>query len=220
MAFLSDHFPVVSVEDIADHVRGLKSLSQQSAAITFDDGYKEHESIAAEILDQYKLTATFFVVTGVLDRLMNAPVETYLDWDGVKALHQRGFCIGSHCVRHLSLGRLTAVQVEDELVQSRIRIAEELGIVTSGISYPYGTFRDYSLETTLLAARSGYAWGVTAIHGLNHAGTNPFLLRRTSMTCGDGLKTFRMIMKGSLDPWAIVDRWGYRFQRPKANMLE
>ncbi len=218
MAFLSDNFPVVSVEDIAAHVRGLKPLTEQTVAITFDDGYKEYATIAADILDKYRLPATFFVVTGVLDKLVNVPLSTYLDWEGVKDLHSRGFYIGSHCVRHVSLLSLTPEKVEDELRQSRTRIAEELGVVPSGISYPYGTLRDVSKETATMAERVGYTWGVTALHGLNHPGTNPLLLRRTSITCGDGLKTFRMIMHGFLDPWAIVDRCGYFLQRPQATM--
>lgn len=220
MAFLSDHFPVVSIEDIAAHVRKIKSLNQHSVAISFDDGYKEYESIAAETLDRYRLPATFFVVTGVLDGLFGPSAGTYLDWQGVKALHAQGFSIGSHCVTHVSLGTIAPAQVQEELRLSRTRIAEELGTAPSGVSYPYGTLRDFSIDTPQMAERAGYTWGVTALHGLNHAGANQFLLRRTSITVGDGLKTFRMIMKGFLDPWFIVDRLGYRFQRPHINVRE
>uniref|UniRef100_A0A7C4ATY3 Polysaccharide deacetylase family protein n=1 Tax=Desulfomonile tiedjei TaxID=2358 RepID=A0A7C4ATY3_9BACT len=218
MAYLADHVPVVSLDDIAAHVRGVKLLTEQSAAITFDDGYKEYESIAAETLERYRLPATFFVVTGLLDRLFESAGGTYLDWNGVKALHARGFSVGSHCVRHVSLGTLSLAQAQEEPAASRRRITEELGAAPSGVSYPYGTLRDVSGEIALLAANAGYSWAATALHGLNHAGADPFLLRRTSITRGDGLKTFRMIMHGCLDPWALVDRWGYRLQRPKADM--
>ncbi len=158
------------------------------------------------------------MVTGLLDRLFDAPAGVYLDWDGVKNLHLSGFSVGSHCVRHVSLGALSPAQAQEELAASRMRIAEELGAAPSGVSYPYGTLRDVSGATAMLAAHAGYSWATTALHGLNHAGADPFLLRRTSITRGDGLKTFRMIMQGFLDPWAIMDRWGYRFQRPKAAM--
>ncbi|MGC9029304.1 MAG: polysaccharide deacetylase family protein [Desulfomonilaceae bacterium] len=218
IAYLADHFPVVSLDDIAAHARGVKLLTQPCAAITFDDGYKEYETIAAETLDRYRLPAAFFVVTGLLDRLYAAAAETYLDWDGVKALHAAGFTVGSHCVRHVSLGMLSPAQAQEELAASRMRIAEELGVAPGGVSYPYGTLRDVSGEIALMAANAGYSWAVTALHGLNHSGTDPFLLRRTSITRGDGLKTFRMIMQGCLDPWVLVDRWGYRLQRPKADM--
>ena len=124
-----------------------------------------------------------------------------------------GFSIGSHTVSHRSLGRLPAAEVESELVLSRRRIEEELGAPPAALSYPYGTLRDVSSPVAALARKAGYTCAVTAIHGLNHRGTNPYWLRRTSLTAGDGLRTFKMIMKGCLDPWYLVDRWGHKIQR-------
>lgn len=52
----------IAVQRLADG-----SLPARAAAITFDDGYEDNESIAVPILTRYGLTATFFVATDYLN---------------------------------------------------------------------------------------------------------------------------------------------------------
>jgi len=218
MAFLADNYPVVSMGTFCSALEGRVSLEPRITAITFDDGYIEYAAFAADILQRHGLTATFFVVTGILDELFPVAPDTYMGWDDVKILHQGGFEIGSHCVRHASLGTRASDAVAAEVAGSRDRIADELGMQPAGIAYPYGTLRDFSPEVASLVRQSGYQYAVTAVHGLNHIGCDLLTLRRTSMTRGDGLKTFKLIMKGDLDPWVAVDRLAYRLQRPRASI--
>ncbi|MCX5873102.1 MAG: polysaccharide deacetylase family protein, partial [Deltaproteobacteria bacterium] len=162
--------------------------------------------------------ASFFVITGVLDEKQKQRRPEYLSWEQVKDLKRGGFHIGSHTVTHRSLGNLTPQEVELELKESFDRLQTELGTPPDGLSYPFGTLRDFS-ETVVSIARScRYPYAVTAIHGLNHRGCDLFQLQRTTITAGDGLKTLKMIMKGDLDPWLFVDRWGYRLQRPSSSL--
>jgi peptidoglycan/xylan/chitin deacetylase (PgdA/CDA1 family) len=213
MAFLAEHYcPVALGSLVSDLVSGAKP-DQRAVAITFDDGYAEGATFVREILEQYSIPATFFVVTGFLDQPHEAQSRPFMTWDQVRQLSAAGFSIGSHTVTHRSLARLAPEEVEKELAQSRQRLLEELGHAPEGLSYPYGTVRDFSVGIAQQARQAGYGYAVTAIHGLNHPGCDPFVLRRTSMMAGDGLRTFRLILKGSLDPWVLVDRWGYRFQR-------
>lgn len=218
MAFLNDHYPVVSMSTLCSGLDGEITLEPQSTTITFDDGYIEYASAVAGILHRHGLPASFFVVTGILDELFPVAPDTYMKWDDVKSLHQAGFEIGSHCVRHASLGTRAGEFVRAEVTGSRDRIAHELGTPPAGIAYPYGTLRDFSPDVAALVKESGYQYASSAVHGLNHIGCDLFTLRRTSMTRGDGLKTFRLIMKGNLDPWVAVDRLAYRLQRPRSSM--
>lgn len=43
------------------------SLPARAACITFDDGYRNNYELAAPILDEHGLTATFFIATGAVD---------------------------------------------------------------------------------------------------------------------------------------------------------
>jgi len=214
-AYLADNYRVVSLEEAAVEVFSGRIPAEKTVAVTFDDGYLESATFVREILEKYSIPATFFVVTGVLDRDGNAPGGPFMTWDQVRQLAAAGFSIGSHTVNHRSLGELGPSEVREEMVNSRERLVQELGIVPKGLSYPYGTIRDVSPSIAGQAAEAGYDYAVTALHGLNHAGCDAFMLRRTTIGAGDGLRTFRMILRGNLDPWALVDRWGYRFQRAR-----
>lgn len=213
MEYLSDRYPVTDLLTLVNGLAGDRRLDPHSVVVTFDDGYEECATHVAEILDLYCVPATFFIATGAVDTRVPVRGRSFVSWDNLRNMVAAGFSIGSHTVSHRSLGRLPAAEVEKELILSRTRIEEELGAPPAALSYPYGTLRDVSPQVAALAHKAGYTCAVTALHGLNHEGTDPFWLRRTTLTAGDGLRTFRMIMRGCLDPWYLVDRWGYRFQR-------
>lgn len=213
MAFLSDHYRVLDLMELVRELQSNRGESAQGVAVTFDDGYAEAATTVREILERYAIPATFFLVTSFLDRGGQAPGGPFLTWDQARELTAAGFSIGSHTVTHRSLGELNASQTKEELKTPRDRIVRELGVSPCGLSYPYGTVRDFSPLIAHAARTAGYEYAVTAVNGLNHRGCDPFTLRRTSLMAGDGPWTFRMILGGNLDPWVLVDRWAYRFQR-------
>jgi peptidoglycan/xylan/chitin deacetylase (PgdA/CDA1 family) len=218
IAFLTDHYPVVSLQEMALALQGRSKLEDGAVCVTFDDGYSEAAGVVGDILTRFDAPASFFVITGILDKKTGYSGGGYLEWHEVKELKKSGFNIGSHTVSHRSLGALNLHDVELELKESFDRLEQELGTAPDGISYPYGTLRDFSDGIVRATHKCGYPYAVTAIHGLNHIGCDQFRLNRTTITAGDGLKTFKLIMKGSLDAWRIVDQWGYRLQRPSSSL--
>ncbi len=217
MSYLADHYNVIGLAELAGGLIHGPLPPPGSIAVTFDDGYRDAHTIACETLARHGISATFFVITGVLDGELNRTGGPYLTWNDVRDMAAAGFTIGSHTVSHSSLGELAVTDVRRELEASRARISEEIGTPPLTLSYPYGTLRDFSPAVAQVARETGYECAVTAIHGLNHTRTDPLLLRRTTMTAGDGMRTFRMILKGHLDPWHLIDKWGYRFQRPSTH---
>jgi peptidoglycan/xylan/chitin deacetylase (PgdA/CDA1 family) len=211
--YLKDHFDVMRLLDLVRSLQSGSDEATQRIAITFDDGYAECSEIIAEILTKYSLPATFFVITGIPDGNVRMDEKKYMSWSDIADLHKAGFEIGSHTVNHFSLGAIASGLVRSELCASRERIQQELGTAPTGIAYPYGTMRDFNDTVTTAAESAGYSYGVTAVHGLNHPGMNPFLLRRTTIGAGDGPTTFKMILEGHLDWWRFVDRYAYRLQR-------
>lgn len=55
---------------------GAFSTKKKIATVMFDDGYKDNIEFAAPILAQYKCPASFYIVTGCIDK--NIPTWTYL----------------------------------------------------------------------------------------------------------------------------------------------
>lgn len=213
MKFLADNYHVMDLLEATERISRGRSFEKGSVCVTFDDGYVEYQRWAAPLLKDLGVPATFFIITGIAGKGPGYDKDIYMDWEGVGELWNKGFSIGSHTVNHRSLGALGETELQDELAGSYETIRSELGAVRIGLSYPYGTLRDFNSKVASRAKEIGYSYAVTAVNGLNGIHSDPFTLRRTTLTRGDGLKTFKMIMNGALDPWLLVDKYGYGVQR-------
>lgn len=68
MAFLAAERRVVALSElVAQIVRGA-SPAAGTVCITFDDGYRDNLTVAAPILEKYRLPATLFLATGFVER--------------------------------------------------------------------------------------------------------------------------------------------------------
>ncbi len=66
LQLLKQTFNVISLSQAIDCLKN-DTLPPRAACITFDDGYRDNESIALPILKKYALTATFFIATKYLN---------------------------------------------------------------------------------------------------------------------------------------------------------
>lgn len=65
--FLMANFNVVSLSEAVELLHSTASLGHTAVTITFDDGYADNAAIAAPLLADRKLPATFFLATDFLD---------------------------------------------------------------------------------------------------------------------------------------------------------
>jgi peptidoglycan/xylan/chitin deacetylase (PgdA/CDA1 family) len=66
LVWLKEHFDVLPLDEAVQMLKEHR-LPRRAAAITFDDGYRDNHDVAAPLLEQHRLPATFFVTTGYLD---------------------------------------------------------------------------------------------------------------------------------------------------------
>lgn len=64
---LSEHGAPVSMDDVYDWCRGEADLPSRSFAITFDDGFENNLSVAAPLLAERNIPATFYITTGFIE---------------------------------------------------------------------------------------------------------------------------------------------------------
>src|SRR5262249_48127013 len=107
---------------------------QRGVVLTFDDGYANCYEAALPVLKQHGFTATVFLVSGHVDGCNDwAPplallgTQLMLTWEQVAALAKAGLEVGAHTVTHRDLQRLTATEVEGEIIAARDDIANRLG---------------------------------------------------------------------------------------------
>jgi peptidoglycan/xylan/chitin deacetylase (PgdA/CDA1 family) len=66
--FLSQNRKVVAFDELISALRTGKPFAPGTVVITFDDGYIDNLSVAAPILEHYRMPATLFLPTGYIDR--------------------------------------------------------------------------------------------------------------------------------------------------------
>lgn len=68
MAFLSRYRRVLALSQVLDDIEAGVAPPAGTVCITFDDGYLDNLTIAAPILEKYRLPATLFLATGYVER--------------------------------------------------------------------------------------------------------------------------------------------------------
>jgi len=114
--------------------------SRPLVALTFDDAYRNFVEVAWPLLAERRLPATLFVPVGFVEGEAPPPNSAAplpaASWDELAALCADGLDVGSHTWSHPDLTRLDDGAVHDELVRSRERLEERLGVVVSAFCYP------------------------------------------------------------------------------------
>jgi peptidoglycan/xylan/chitin deacetylase (PgdA/CDA1 family) len=138
--------------------------------------------LVTESLKELDQAARGLAVTELLERLEPAGEpghrRLFLDWDGARELLARGFEVGAHSMDHAILARETPAAQLTDLVESRRRLEDELGVAVEVLAYPNGSRADYDAATVEAARRAGYSHGLTARSGWNSRATPLFEIRR------------------------------------------
>jgi len=218
MQFLVERFTLISVDRWVDLLRKGESIPLQTVAVTIDDGYRDAYTHAYPIFTRFAVPVTIFlpvefIGAGSPARATDKLSQTdFLSWNEVREMSQNGVAFGSHALTHVSLTRLTRQEVKYQLEGSKARLEAEIGKPVTGFAYPYGTLRDFNPEIEQLVTDAGYSWAVAGISGVNNHRSDLFALRRTKVERNDGIVVFAKAMKGALDPWIVVDRFGWFLQ--------
>jgi peptidoglycan/xylan/chitin deacetylase (PgdA/CDA1 family) len=222
MEFLTAQYSLTTVDQIAARLREGRPPLSRSVAVTIDDGYEDAYTYAYPILKEFEIPATLFLsvrfigMSASRKAVSGVSTSNFLTWQQVRTMASEGITFGSHTLNHNSLTSLTREAVTYQLEQSKLRLEAELGEPVTGLSYPYGSFRDFDKSVKRSAATAGYLWAVTGINGINHHRADLFALRRTKVEKDDGMVVFRRAMRGALDPWVIIDRLDRFLQKREA----
>ena len=142
----------VRVVPLADLLRADPS-GRPRAALTFDDGLRSVHRLALPLLLELGLPALVYVVT---DRVGGdnrwpgqdpaVPRFDLMSWTELGELARAGISLGSHTKSHARLDRLSDAELEAELVSSRRRIEDELGVSAAHFAFPCGVHDRRSVE--------------------------------------------------------------------------
>src|SRR5687767_4834174 len=109
MAFLAARRRVVALSELVEEIASGKSPSAGTVCITFDDGYRDNLTVAAPILEKYRLPATLFLATGYVERAENQWSDTLHSLSRDRQLHAK-LIEASHEERMALLARFRSRQ--------------------------------------------------------------------------------------------------------------
>jgi peptidoglycan/xylan/chitin deacetylase (PgdA/CDA1 family) len=154
-------------------------------SLTFDDGYLDNFAVAAPILKNLGLPATFFVTTGFIgsrtipawDQHLNRH-PGWMSWDQVRRLAAMGFEIGNHTDTHLDMGTADPATVRADLLTAQRKLSDALGVAPQLFAYPFGGREHIAPGTLQVVREAGFSCCVSCCGGLNPVTPDPFALRR------------------------------------------
>lgn len=122
---INDDLGFIELEDYLVY-----NLPEGKVALTFDDGPSQYTKEIIDILKEYKVGATFFLV--------GYNVRKYPDY--AKYIHSNGYSIGSHSMSHLDMSKLSYEKQKNELISSINILKETIDEDISLFKPPYGSF--------------------------------------------------------------------------------
>ena len=132
MKYLAEkNYQTITFADLIESQVLGKPIPENAIVLTFDDGWKSQYDYAVPILEKYKFTGTFFIITGAIG------ATSYMTVDELKTLHTKGFEIASHTVSHPKLPTLEDAQLVQEIQASKKTLEDKLGIIVTTLAYPY-----------------------------------------------------------------------------------
>ncbi len=171
MKYLSDDgYHPISFSTYVNSLKDNTKLPDKAVVLTFDDGWVSQYNYAVPILEKYKFTATFFVITDYV----NNKYKAYMSWDNLKDLVKNNFEIASHTESHPILTKLDFKKLANELNGSKKILEDKLSVKVMTLAYP-----DYAQNQTVrdAAKLAGYVGSRAGWSNIQNSNANIYQLK-------------------------------------------
>jgi peptidoglycan/xylan/chitin deacetylase (PgdA/CDA1 family) len=169
------------------------SLPPRPIIFTFDDANADNYINAFPLMQKYGFTGVLYVPSSYIG------VPNYLTVDQIHEMAAAGWEVGSHTNSHpTNFLALEPAVMRSEIVGSRQRLEDMLGLPIMTFAYPFGQNSDASVDYVHFA---GYiagmgATGFTADQGMS----NLFVLQRVEIRASEDAKTITRFLPWHGDP--------------------
>ena len=181
-------FQFIDAKEFLRFLKGKAGLPRRAVLVTFDDCYKDLLDNALPILQERRIPAVAFAVSGCIDgtnewdKAIGATQLELLDTEGLKTLAKRGIVIGSHTRTHPILNRLSSEEMVEE-IQGSITDLEAAGLDRPSLfAYPHG---EHDQKVHRVIEDAGFQAAFTIEPDIVLPGHDPYQVPRIEILRGD-----------------------------------
>ena len=189
LKYLADNgYTAISLYDLHANLSQGTALPAKPIILTFDDGYRDAFTNAFPLLQKYKMTATFFIVSDFL----YAHNSAYLTWLQVIRMSRAGMSIENHSRTHLDLRGQSEAKLAWEFLGPQESIQYFTGKRPLFFCYPSG--RSDAGIIKLLKSANIYG-AVTTEYGSVHTLADAFTWKRVRVHGSTSIAQFAALVR-------------------------
>jgi peptidoglycan/xylan/chitin deacetylase (PgdA/CDA1 family) len=145
----------ISLHDLALALQTGYRLPEKPLVITLDDGYRDNYEVAFPLLQRYDFTATFFLLTSVIDQ----EHPGYVSWEQVIEMGAAGMEMGAHGYTHVDMRERTVDYLVWQMLGSKEAIEARIGEPVRFFCYPSGKYDEQAMRVL----HSADYWGAVTV---------------------------------------------------------
>ena len=201
----------LSQQDFAQHVELLSELhktenskivkldstDRSGITITFDDGYRDTLTIAAQALEEKNLPFTVFVASA---NITSGDSKFLNQQELIELSNISGATIGSHGHAHSHLAKMSPQDVKSDLKHSKDWLEQVIQKPVTTLSYPHGSYNDNVLR---IASEIGFEFAATSNWGVFEVGKKKLEIPRIDIWGQDSKKVLQQKLFGQ---WEWIAR--------------
>lgn len=180
-----------------------KVLPSKAVMLTFDDGYTDVFTYAFPALLAHHYRGVFYIPSGLRN-------GWYMTWDQLRTLAKSGMEIADHTINHADLAQYPMTQhkttPQQEILNSKTMLEQELGIPIQFFCYPYGEPFHHGTQAVRQIVlqdlfNDGYVGATLDPFALNSAlqiAAQPYLMPRIRVSGGESMTAFMGVLKATL----------------------
>jgi len=160
--------------------------------LTIDDGNLDNYTNAFPIMQKYGFAGILYIVGNYIG------AQDYMTVNQILEMYNAGWEVGNHSMNHLDLTTLEPDALRTEIVESREKLEEKLGIPVLTFAYPFGFKNESAVDYVKFAGYIGAmgASGYTPAQGP----WNLYYLQRVEIKGNEDAKTFTRFLPWQGDP--------------------
>lgn len=203
LKYLRNFGEFISIDDVCDMMNDKAAIDGRYFCVSFDDGYRCLHDNMMPITAEMNIPVIIYlptIYTGLSETNEedivliknnlpgNPKLLSFLNWAQCREMLDHKISFGSHTKTHANLAGLSPAQIENELLESKLIIEENLQQSCRHFACPWGRVNinfDPAI-TTPIAQRLGYQTFCTTDRGKTQKGDDLFLLKRDHLLAGWG----------------------------------